>query len=295
MNYKNNTPFKLKGSSFKETDDPSKKITNESGLKEDGTIQYGRTEEEVIVVRDPNKSINNVYNAPTVSNNKKISYKQAFDNMSAGDKLKKGYSNDDEGFQKFKGEAIEYNSLNKNHNEGLNPKIPEGGLKGDLYKVNVETKGVDLDMGQTEKKKTTRIDTLKTRDKGDAMKSWERRSEIRDVKNIARQDKKAQRKIDRLNRKSDKTLSAKEQRASRNKKQAKYIQDNMSSIKKVRSAQSSQGIKGGSGKSVMINRLVDDFDNAETVGNSQNAVDKRNNISPPFKMGGYGSKNKQKK
>lgn len=295
MNYKNNTPFKLKGSPFKETDDPSKKITNESGSREDGTIQYGRTEEEVIVVRDPNKSINNVYNAPTVSNNKKISYKQAFDNMSAGDKLKKGYSNDDEGFQKFKGEAIEYNSLNKNYNEGLDPKIPEGGLKGDLYKVNVETKGVDLDMGQTEKKKTTRIDTLKTRDKGDAMKSWERRSEIRDIKNIARQDKKAQRKIDRLNRKSDKTLSAKEQRVSRNKKQADYIQDNMSSIKKVRSAQSSQGVKGGSGKNVMINRLVDDFDNAETIGNSQNAVDKRNTISPGFRMRGYGSKNKQKK
>tara|TARA_Y100000385_G_scaffold13509_1_gene13674 strand:- start:110 stop:979 length:870 start_codon:yes stop_codon:yes gene_type:complete len=289
MNYKKNTPFKLKGSPFKETDDPSKKIINESGLQEDGTIQYGST----VVVRDPNKSINNVYNAPTVSNNKKISYKQAFDNMSAGDKLKKGYSNDDEGFQKFKGEAIEYNSLNKNYNEGLDPKIPEGGLKGDLYKVNVETKGVDLDMGQTKTEKTTRIDTLKTRDKGDAMKSWERRSEIRDIKNIARQDKKAQRKIDRLNRKSDKTLSAKEQRASRNKKQAKYIQDNMSSIKKVRSAQSSQGIKGGSGKSVMINRLVDDFDNAETVGSSQDAVDKRNTI--PFRMGGYGSKNKQKK
>ena len=289
MNYKKNTPFKLKGSPFKETDDPSKKIINESGLQEDGTIQYGST----VVVRDPNKSINNVYNAPTISNNKKISYKQAFDNMSAGDKLKKGYSNDDEGFQKFKGEAIEYNSLNKNYNEGLDPKIPEGGLKGDLYKVNVETKGVDLDMGQTKTEKTTRIDTLKTRDKGDAMKSWERRSEIRDIKNIARQDKKAQRKIDRLNRKSDKTLSAKEQRASRNKKQAKYIQDNMSSIKKVRSAQSSQGIKGGSGKSVMINRLVDDFDNAETVGSSQDAVDKRNTI--PFRMGGYGSKNKQKK
>ena len=44
----------------------------------------------------------------------------------------------------------------------------------------------------------------------------------------------------------------------------------------------------------MINRLVDDFDNAETVENSQNAVDKRNNISPGFRMGGYGSKNKNK-
>jgi len=291
-----------KGSPFKNTD-PNKKVVkkNLSGFNaETGGYQVGQEIEttEFIVPGNEAASINNVYNTPTVSNNKKISYKQAFDNMSAGDKLKKGYSNDDEGFQKFKGEAIEYNSLNKNYNEGLNPKIPEGGLKGDLYKVNVETKGVDLDMGQTNTTKDTRIDTLYTRDIGDAQSSYARRKNIRSGKLSSRVEKnqsikEARVKAKKLNLKGDKKRKfIKDAKLDAKLKQLESNKNIAASENKNARNQSSQNIKVG-GKVKGDARIVGRGDGAAIIKKSREEVAAAN-AGPTFKMGGYGSKNKNK-
>jgi len=167
----------------------------------------------------------------------------------------------------------------------------------------VETKNVDLNMGQsnmgqTNKTKDTRIDTLYTRDIGDAQSSYARRKNIRSGKLSSRVEKnqsikEARVKAKQLNLKGDKKRKfIKDAKLDAKLKQSQDNKNIAATENKNARNQSSQNIKVG-GKVKGDARIVGKGDGAEVVKKAREEVAAAN-AAPPFKMGGYGSKNKNK-
>ncbi len=281
-----------KGSPFKQT---TKKTKNLSGYNaETGGYQVGKetTTTEVIVPGDNTASVNNVYQG------------------SSGDKLKKpsgitGSVGSDKRKAEYDAKGWAYDHTIAGDHEGaygtsqawdamqerVIPQMPK-----------VETKNVDLNMGQsnigqTNTTKDTRIDTLYTRDIGDAQSSYARRKNIRSGKVSSRVEKnqsikEARIKSKQLNLKGDeKRKFIKDAKLDAKLKQSQSNKNIASSENKNARNQSTQNIKVG-GKVKGDARIVGKGDGAEVVKKAREEVAAAN-AAPPFKMGGYGSK-KQK-
>lgn len=281
-----------KGSPFKNTD-PNKKVVkkNLSGFNaETGGYQVGQEIEttEVIVPGNEAASINNVYQG------------------SAGDKLKRpsgitGAVGSDKRKAEYDAKGWAYDHTIAGDHKGaygtsqawdamqerVIPEMPK-----------VETKNVDLNMGQTNITKDTRIDTLYTRDIGDAQSSYARRKNIRSGKLSSRVEKnqsikEARVKAKQLNLKGDKKRKfIKDAKLDAKLKQSQYNKNIAASENKNARNQSSQNIKVG-GKVKGDARIVGRGDGAEVVKKAREEVAAAN-AAPPFKMGGYGSKKQNK-
>lgn len=280
-----------KGSPFKQTD-PNKKVEkkNLSGYNANvGGYQVGQevTTTEVIVPSDPAASINNVYQG------------------SAGDKLKRpsgitGAVGSDKRKAEYDAKGWAYDHTIAGDHEGaygtsqawdamqerVIPQMPK-----------VESKNVDLNMGQTNTTKNTRLDTLYTRDIGDAQSSYARRKNIRSGKVSSRVEKNQSIKEARLQAKKDNLKGSEKREFIKNAKldaKLKQSQSNKNiaaSENKNARNQSSQNIKIG-GKVKGDARIVGKGDGAEAIKKAREEVAAAN-AAPPFKMGGYGSKNKK--
>ena len=281
-----------KGSPFKNTD-PNKKVVkkNLSGFNaETGGYQVGQEIEttEVIVPGNEAASINNVYQG------------------SAGDKLKRpsgitGAVGSDKRKAEYDAKGWAYDHTIAGDHKGaygtsqawdamqerVIPEMPK-----------VETKNVDLNMGQTNTIKDTRIDTLYTRDIGDAQSSYARRKNIRSGKLSSRVEKnqsikEARVKAKQLNLKGDKKRKfIKDAKLDAKLKQSQSNKNIAASENKNARNQSSQNIKVG-GKVKGDARIVGRGDGAEVVKKAREEVAAAN-AAPPFKMGGYGSKKQNK-
>jgi hypothetical protein len=281
-----------KGSPFKNTD-PNKKVVkkNLSGFNaETGGYQVGQEIEttEVIVPGNEAASINNVYQG------------------SAGDKLKRpsgitGAVGSDKRKAEYDAKGWAYDHTIAGDHKGaygtsqawdamqerVIPEMPK-----------VETKNVDLNMGQTNTIKDTRIDTLYTRDIGDAQSSYARRKNIRSGKLSSRVEKnqsikEARVKAKQLNLKGDKKRKfIKDAKLDAKLKQSQSNKNIAASENKNARNQSSQNIKVG-GKVKGDARIVGRGDGADVIKKSREEVAAAN-AGPTFKMGGYGSKNKNK-
>jgi len=297
MNYKNNTPFKLKGSPFKNTD-PNKKVEkkNLSGYNADtGGYQVGQeiTTTEVIVAGDPAASMNNVYQG------------------SAGDKLKRpsgitGAVGSDKRKAEYDAKGWAYDhTIAGDHKGAYGTSQAWDAMQETVIPETpkVETKNVDLNMGQsnmgqTNTTKDTRIDTLYTRDIGDAQSSYARRKNIRSGKVSSRVEKNQTIKEARTKAKKQGLKGKAKKEFIKNKKldaKLKQFQDNKniaSSENKNARNQSIQNIKVG-GKVKGDARIVGKGDGAEVVKKGREEVAAAN-AAPGFRMRGYGSKNKNK-
>jgi hypothetical protein len=286
-----------KGSPFKQTD-PNKKVEkkNLSGYNANvGGYQVGQevTTTEVIVPSDPAASINNVYQG------------------SAGDKLKRpsgitGAVGSDKRKAEYDAKGWAYDHTIAGDHEGaygtsqawdamqerVIPQMPK-----------VESKNVDLNMGQsnmgqTNTTKNTRLDTLYTRDIGDAQGSYARRKNIRSGKVSSRVEKNQSIKEARLQAKKDNLKGSEKREFIKNAKLNAKIKQSQSnkniaaSENKNARNQSLQNIKVG-GKVKGDARIVGKGDGAEIVKKSREEVAAAN-APLSFKMGGYGSKNKNK-
>lgn len=281
-----------KGSPFKNTD-PNKKVVkkNLSGFNaETGGYQIGQEIEttEVIVPGNEAASINNVYQG------------------SAGDKLKRpsgitGAVGSDKRKAEYDAKGWAYDHTIAGDHKGaygtsqawdamqerVIPEMPK-----------VETKNVDLNMGQTNTTKDTRIDTLYTRDIGDAQSSYARRKNIRSGKLSSRVEKNQSIKEAKLQAKKDglkgkaKRQAIKNARLDAKIKQSQSNKDIAATENKNARNQSLQNIKVGS-KVKGDARIVGRGDGAEVIKKAREEVAAAN-AAPPFKMGGYGSKNKNK-
>ena len=277
-----------KGSPFKNTD-PNKKVVkkNLSGFNaETGGYQVGQEIEttEVIVPGNEAASINNVYQG------------------SAGDKLKRpsgitGAVGSDKRKAEYDAKGWAYDHTIAGDHKGaygtsqawdamqerVIPEMPK-----------VETKNVDLNMGQTNITKDTRIDTLYTRDIGDAQSSYARRKNIRSGKLSSRVEKnqsikEARVKAKQLNLKGDKKRKfIKDAKLDAKLKQSESNKNIAASENKNARNQSSQNIKVG-GKVKGDARIVGRGDGADVIKKSREEVAAAN-AGPTFKMGGYGSK-----
>ena len=281
-----------KGSPFKNTD-PNKKVVkkNLSGFNaETGGYQVGQEIEttEVIVPGNEAASINNVYQG------------------SAGDKLKRpsgitGAVGSDKRKAEYDAKGWAYDHTIAGDHKGaygtsqawdamqerVIPEMPK-----------VETKNVDLNMGQTNITKDTRIDTLYTRDIGDAQSSYARRKNIRSGKLSSRVEKnqsikEARVKAKQLNLKGDKKRKfIKDAKLDAKLKQSQSNKNIAASENKNARNQSSQNIKVG-GKVKGDARIVGRGDGADIIKKSREEVAAAN-AGPTFKMGGYGSKKQNK-
>jgi len=285
-----------KGSPFKQTE-PNKKVVkkNLSGYNaETGGYQVGQEIKttEVVVPGNDAATINNVYQG------------------SAGDKLRPSGITGSVGSDKRKAEydakgwAYDHTIAGDHKGaygtsqawdamqERVIPEMPK-----------VETKNVDLNMGQsnmgqTNTTKDTRIDTLYTRDIGDAQSSYARRKNIRSGKVSSRVEKNQTIKEARIKAKKQDLKGKAKREFIKNEKldaKLKQFQDNKniaSSENKNARNQSTQNIKVG-GKVKGDARIVGKGDGADVVKRSREEIAAANAAPSSFKMGGYGSK-KQK-
>ena len=286
-----------KGSPFKNTD-PKKKVVkkNLSGFNaETGGYQVGQEIEttEVIVPGNEAASINNVYQG------------------SAGDKLKRpsgitGAVGSDKRKAEYDAKGWAYDHTIAGDHEGaygtsqawdamqerVIPEMPK-----------VETKNVDLNMGQsnmgqTNTTKDTRIDTLYTRDIGDAQSSYARRKNIRSGKLSSRVEKNQSIKEARIQAKKknlkgeDKRKFIKNAKLDAKLKQSQSNKNIAASENKNARNQSTQNIKVG-GKVKGDARIVGRGDGADVIKKSREEIAAANAAPSSFKMGGYGSKIKK--
>jgi hypothetical protein len=276
-----------KGSPFKQT---TKKTKNLSGYNaETGGYQVGSetTTTDVIVPGNNAASVNNVYQG------------------SAGDKLKPsgitGAVGSDKRKAEYDAKGWAYDHTIAGDHKGaygtsqawdamqerVIPEMPK-----------VETKNVDLNMGQsnmgqTNTTKDTRIDTLYTRDIGDAQSSYARRKNIRSGKVSSRVEKNQSIKEARIEAKKknlkgkDKRNFIKNAKLDAKLKQSQSNKNIAASENKNARNQSTQNIKVG-GKVKGDARIVGRGDGADVVKKSREEIAAAN--ATPFKMSGYGSK-----
>jgi len=269
---------------------------NLSGFNaETGGYQVGQSTEttEVIVAGNEAASINNVYQG------------------SAGDKLKRpsgitGAPGSDKRKAEYDAKGWAYDhTIAGDHKGAYGTSQAWDAMQETVVPETpkVETKNVDLNMGQsnmgqTNKTKDTRIDTLYTRDIGDAQSSYARRKNIRSGKLSSRVEKnqsikEARVKAKQLNLKGDKKRKfIKDAKLDAKLKQSQDNKNIAATENKNARNQSSQNIKVG-GKVKGDARIVGKGDGAEVVKKAREEVAAAN-AAPPFKMGGYGSKNKNK-
>jgi hypothetical protein len=340
MNYKNNTPFKLKGSPFKQTGKTDVGNGNDPDMVEDVFTKHnenkmiGNSNNDVIAVAPSVKTENVDLQTSGNSINEDGSISRSVESQkgtitSSGDKLIKGsklpsykqaWEQDIDGIRTGKG----YGGKFENYLKDMGQIQP-----GDARDVKRETARKEAAKDKiVPGEKTTNLDTnqqkgqLGVYDYGTKQSSYESRKNIRTTKQAANTTKnnsigkarlewkamsEKERKATGFDSKSD-YMKSKKLKARIDKKDAIIKTSESEALNSQRA--SDQNVARG-GKVRGNKRNLTSYDSAETIKGAEKSMDlalsggintisqqinKNKNIGkgPGFRMGGYGSKNKNK-
>jgi hypothetical protein len=331
MNYKNNTPFKLKGSPFKNTDPnynegQTPKIP-EGGLKgdeyklnetSDGVIAVAPTvETKNIDLQTSGNTINDSGNITRTVESQKGTITSSGDKLIKGSKLptyREAWDQDIDGIRTGKG----YGGIFKNYLEDMG-QIQKGDARDIQREKARKIAALDKIVPGN---RVTNLNTNRQKvelgvyDYGTKQSTYETRKNIRSGKVSSRVEKNQSIRKAKLQAKkeglkgSEKREKIKNARLDAKIKQSQSNENVAASENKNAQRASDQNVARG-GKVRGNRRNVTSYDSAEIIQSAQNAADLamsggntntsqeiKNNEkigkTAPFKMGGYGSKNKNK-
>lgn len=330
MNYKNNTPFKLKGSPFKQTDPDYNEGQNpkipEGGLKgdeyrlnetKDGVVAVAPSVETNVDLQTSGNTINDsggitrtiesqkgtITSAgdKLIKGSKLPTYKEAWDQDIDGIRTGKGYGGKFENYLKDMGQIQKGDARDIQREKARKVAALDKIVPGDKI-ANLNTNRQKVELG--------------VYDYGTKQSSYETRKNIRSGKVSSRVEKNQRIRRARLQAKKDNLKGSEKREFIKNARLNAKIKQSQSNedvagSEAINAQRASEQNIGLGGKVRGNKRIVSNYDSAETIKRAQDAanlamsggnnttsqkIEDNENIGkgPTFRMGGFGSKNKNK-